>query len=125
MARVVPSEDRAQKWNLKYNPERIKAITEEGKPVYYQHAQAAFIVQEQMELGVKQVLDTQGVAPKDVASYLNAGRQFWKATQTYSGETLAIKAGIILGRWAAEGLSQSVLEAIRTEVFHIPAPVGP
>jgi hypothetical protein len=123
--RAVPSEERAAKWNLKFSPARIKEVTEEGKPLYLQNAKAAFIDLEQMELGVKQVIDSEGVSPKDVPSYLNVGRQLWKACGKYSGETLKIKAAIVLGRWIADGLAQSVCEAIRTEVFHIDRPTTP
>ena len=63
MNRVVPSENRSAKWNRKYDPERIKQINEEGKPTYLQHVQAANIALEQMELAVKQQVDSDGVPP--------------------------------------------------------------
>ena len=125
MNRVVPSEDRSDKWNRKYDPERIRQINTEGKPTYLQHVQATNIALEQMELGVKQQVDSYGVMPRDVRDYLNFGRQVWKACNTHTGETLATKVAIFLSRWTAEGLSQAVLESIRNNVFHVPAPVGP
>lgn len=125
MNKVVASEDRSAKWNRKYDPERIKQINEEGKPTYYQHVQAMNIELEQMELGVKQEVDSQGVPPRDVRDYLNFGRQVWKACRTHTGRTLANKVQIFLDRWTSEGLTQSVLEAIRDNVFHVPAPAGP
>jgi len=76
-----------------------------------------------MELGVKQVLDSSGVQPKDVPDYLNFGRQLYKACAKFSGDLLATKAATILGRWVSEGLTSSVLETIRTQVFHIGPPL--
>jgi hypothetical protein len=37
------------------------------------------------------------------------------------GETLALEVAPIEMKWAMRGLSQSVLEAIKTQVFHVPA----
>jgi len=122
VANVKPSEQRTENWARKYNAARIKEMIDEGKEKFTQHASERFVQLEQMELGVKQVLDSSGVQPKDVPDYLNFGRQLWKACRKFSGALLSNKAAIVLGRWAAEGLTQSVLETIRNEVFHIPIP---
>ncbi len=123
--RVVPSEDRSDSWNRKYSPDRIKQVNEAGKPAYFAHAKAAFIAQEQMELGVKQVVDNQSVRPRDVVDYLNFARQVNKAAKKHTGHILSEKVQLYVDRWVGEGLAQSVLETIRDEVFHVPAPVGP
>ena len=39
-----------------------------------------------------------------------------------SGEGLATEAATLIGKWVARGLSQSMLEAIRTQVFNVSAP---
>jgi len=122
VANVIPSEQRTENWVRKYNAARIKDMIDEGKATFTQHASQRFVELEQMELAVKQVLDSSGVQPKDVPDYLNFGRQLWKACRKFSGSLLSNKAAIVLGRWTAEGLTASVLEAIRNEVFHIPAP---
>ena len=43
----------------------------------------------------------------------------------HGGTVLAEKVQLYLNRWVSEGLSQAVLEAIRNDVFHVAAPVGP
>lgn len=123
--RVKPSEDRAQKWSLKYNSARIKDIIDGGKEMFYAHAKVAFVDAEQMELAVKQVTDTIGVGSMQMPFYLAFARQIAKATRRYTGESLALKAVTILDRWEGEGLSKTVLEAIRNQVFHIGTPVSP
>ena len=122
MSTVVPGGDRAAKWNLKFDPERIKAITEAGKPTYLEHATAAFNSLHDMEVSVKQVLNGEGVSVSDVADYLNFGREMWSKSRKYSGETLAIEAQTLIQKWVARGQSQTVLEKIRTDVFSVPAP---
>ena len=123
--RIVPSEDRSGNWNRKYDPERARQINEAGKPDYLRRVKAAFINQEQMELGVKQVVNSMSVKPRDVVDYLNFARQVNKAMKSHGGTVLAEKVQLYLNRWVSEGLSQAVLEAIRNDVFHVAAPVGP
>jgi hypothetical protein len=125
MGTVKPGGDRVAKWDLKYDPDRIKAITEAGKPTYLAHATTAFNSLHDMEVAVKQVLNGEGVSVADVSDYLCFGREMWKKTRKYSGETVALEASTLVAKWVARRLSQSVLEKIRYDVFSVAAPVGP
>jgi hypothetical protein len=49
----------------------------------------------------------------------------WKLAQRVSGETAAIETAILAAKWNTRGLSQAVLDTIRTQVFGIGAPAGP
>lgn len=60
-----------------------------------------------------------------VGQYLNFARQLWKLTSRFSGELANCQGQIILDRWVAAGLIQSVLEDIRSTVFGLRAPAGP
>ena len=42
-----------------------------------------------------------------------------------SGESAAIAAQTLVDKWVARGLVQSALEAIRTQVYNISAPIAP
>jgi hypothetical protein len=42
-----------------------------------------------------------------------------------SGESLSQEAAALIAKWVARGLSQPVLQAIRSEVFNVPAPIAP
>ena len=121
MSTVTPGGDRTAKWNLKYDPERIKAITEAGKPTYLEHATAANNSLAEMEVSVKQVLNGEGVSVSDVPDYLNYGREMWSKTQKYAGETMAIESATLVAKWVARGLDQTVLEKVRTDVFSVGA----
>jgi hypothetical protein len=76
-----------------------------------------------METQVKQVLDTEGVPTIDYPFYLGYGRELWKLTQReISGTSMQLEALVLLNKWVARGLTQSVLEAVRLQVFNISAP---
>jgi len=117
---------RIAKWNTKYNTERIKATLDEMRPTMYAKVQAVFPMITAMELQVKQTLDASGVPTRDYPSYLNFGRQLWAlGRKEISGESAALEAAVLVAKWVARGLSQPVLQAIRSEVFNIPAPIAP
>ena len=122
---VTPAGQRAEKWNRRYDADHIKTIIDNEKPTFYAHAQSKFQMLVDMEAAVKQVLNTAGVSVATTANYLAYARQLWKASQTYSGETLAVHAASLVATWASRGMSQAVLEAIRYQVFNVSAPVGP
>ncbi len=78
-----------------------------------------------MEGEVRQVLNATGVSVIQYPFYFAFGRQMWKLVQRITGESAAIETATLIGKWVSRGLSQSVLEAIRTQVFSVSAPVGP
>lgn len=78
-----------------------------------------------MEGEVRAYLDAQGVSTLLIGHYLNFGRQMWKITQRFGGETAAVEAQVVLSMWVARGLSQAVCEGIRTQVFGVNAVASP
>jgi hypothetical protein len=117
---------RIAKWNAKYDTTRIKAVLDEMRPDMYARVQAVFPLLTAMESQVKQVLDLQGIKTINYPWYLNFGREVWKLQrQEISGETLAVEVATLIAKWAGRGLSQTLLEIIRTGVFNVGAPAGP
>jgi hypothetical protein len=114
---------RVANWDTKYNLDRVKAILEEKRPTMLERVNAVFPSLTSMETQVKQVLDTEGVPTIDYPFYLGYGRELWKLTQReISGTSMQLEALVLLNKWVARGLTQSVLEAIRLQVFNISAP---
>lgn len=114
---------RVSNWNTKYNLDRIKAVLEEKRPTMLEHVQSVIPNLYVMEAQVKQVLDAEGVSVITYPFYLNFGREMWRLKrQELSGESLAVEAATLIGKWVARGLAQSVLETIRTQVFDVVAP---
>ena len=117
---------RIAKWNAKFNTERIKATLDDMRPTMLQNVTAVFPLITAMELQVKQVCDSAGVSTIQYPFYLNFGREMWALSRKdISGESFAKEAAILITKWTARGLTQAVLQALRTDVFNVAAPVAP
>ena len=115
---------RVANWDEKYNLERINAILTAKRPVMLQHVTNVTSLIAAMELQVKQVCDGKGVPTIQYPFYLCFGREIWAlARKEISGESLAQEAAILITKWTARGLTQAVLQAIRTDVFNVGAPL--
>ena len=117
---------RLNNWNEKYNLERVNAILTEKRPTMLQNMGAVVQLLTAMESQVKQVCDGAGVPTITYPFYLDFGRELWKLSRKeISGESLALEAATLIAKWVARGLTQSVLQAIRTDVFNVAAPIAP
>jgi hypothetical protein len=115
---------RIEAWKAKTTPERTKQVLEARQAVMQQRYEAVMTQLCAMETQVKTVLNAQGVHTSLYVPYLNFGRQLWKMTrqQDIAGESFAMAAQVLLGKWQARGLDPDILAAIRTEVFDIGEP---
>jgi hypothetical protein len=117
---------RINNWNEKYNLERVNAILTEKRPTMLQNMSSVVPLMTAMEQQVKQVCDGAGVSIIQYPFYLCFGREMWKMTrQDLSGESMAKEAAVLVAKWKARGLTEAVLQAIRTDVFNVVAPVAP
>jgi len=123
---MIDPTKRIANWNTGYNTERIKAIVDEKRPAMLASVTALYPMIAAMELQVKQVCDGAGVPTIAYPFYLCFGREVWALSRKdISGESLAQEAAILIAKWVARGLTQSVLQAIRTDVFNVAAPIAP
>ena len=117
---------RIANWNEKYNLERVNAVLTEKRPTMLQNMSAVVPMMTAMELQVKQVCDGAGVPTIQYPFYLNFGREIWALSRKeVSGESLAQESAILITKWTARGLQGPVLQAIRTDVFNVAAPIAP
>lgn len=118
---------RIAKWDTKYDTTRIKATLDAMRPSMLAHVQAQFVSLASMENQVKQTCDAAGVSVIQYPFYLCFGREMWHMTHEneMSGESAAQEAAVLITKWTARGLTQAVLQAIRTDVFNVAAPVAP
>ena len=117
---------RIAKWNAKFNTERVKATLDDMRPAMLANVTAVFPMITAMELQVKQVCDGAGVATIQYPFYLCFGREMWSLTRKdISGESLAKEAAVLVAKWKARGLTEAVLQAVRTDVFNVVAPIAP
>jgi hypothetical protein len=123
---MVDPTRRIAKWNAKFDTERIKGALDAMRPTMLQNVTAVFPMIAAMELQVKQVCDGAGVPTIQYPFYLCFGREMWKLSRKdISGESLAQEAAILITKWTSRGLTQAVLQAIRTDVFNVSAPIAP
>jgi len=114
---------RIQRWDAKYNLERVAGTLEALRPGMLERVTSVFPQIYAMELQVKQTIDAEGVSIIQYPFYLAFGREMFRLRRMeVSGEGLAQEAATLIAKWTARGLSQSVLEAIRTQVFNTAAP---
>jgi len=117
---------RTENWDKKYNVERIAATLTDKRPKMLEHINSVFPLIAAMELQVRQTCDASGVPTIQYPFYLCFGREVWALTRReISGESLAQEVAVLIAKWVARGLTQSVLQAIRSDVFNVGAPIAP
>jgi hypothetical protein len=117
---------RAQKYDAKYTPANLTRDLAVKLPSMTQRFAAVTPMLVANETAVKQVCDGAGVPTIQYPFYLCFGREmFALMRREISGESLAIEAALLIAKWMARGLTQAVLEDIRTDVFGVAAPVTP
>jgi hypothetical protein len=117
---------RINNWDEKYNIERVTAILTAKRPTMLQNMSAVVPLMTAMELQVKQVCDGAGATVIEIPFYLCFGREMWALIRKdISGEAASIEAATLIAKWKARGLTEAVLQAIRTDVFNVVAPVAP
>lgn len=114
---------RIANWDYKFDTTRIKEVLDAKRAKMLEHVSAVFPSLYAMETEVKQCIDGEGVSIIQYAYYLCFGREVWALQRKgVSGESLAIEVQTLIQKWVARGLSQTVLEKIRTDVFNTTAP---
>ncbi|MBN2537791.1 hypothetical protein JXB37_05895 [candidate division WOR-3 bacterium] len=115
---------RIENWDTKFDTDRVKAILDAKRPKMLEHVSSVVPALASMEGQVKQVLDGEGVSIILYPFYLAFGREMWRLqhNQEMSGESYAVEAQTLIQKWVARGLSQTVLEKMRSDVFSVPAP---
>lgn len=115
---------RKSAYDIKVNPVTLLADLEAAIDGMVANYTAVTPVITAMELQVKQVCDGAGVPTITLPFYLAFGRELWAlGRKDISGETAAINAAMQLAKWVGRGLASAVLQAIRTDVFNISAPL--
>ncbi len=115
--------NRLAKWTAKTNPERVKAILEELRATMSANMQAVLPDLIAVETRTKQVLNQRGTPTIDNPNYLAFARELWRLKRKqFAGDALTRETAILLQKWVGRGLSQPVLEAIRSQVFTVSPP---
>jgi hypothetical protein len=123
---MIDPTKRIANWDAKFDTTRIKATLDAKRPAMLASVTATYPMIAAMELQVKQVCDGAGVATIQYPFYLCFGREMSALSRKdISGESLAKEAAILIAKWKARGLTEAVLQGIRTDVFNVSAPIAP
>ena len=118
---------RIANWDAGFETSEVKAVLDRKRSDMLSRVTSQFPAIASMEGQVKQTCDALGVSVILYPFYLNFGRELWHITHEteMSGESAALEAEALIGKWVSRGLARSVLEAIRTQVFNIGPPASP
>ena len=123
---MIDPTKRIANWDAKFDTTRIKATLDQKRPAMLASVTAVIPMIAAMELQVKQVCDGAGVPTIQYPFYLCFGREMWAlGRKDISGESFAQAAAVLIAKWVSRGLSAPVLQAIRTDVFNVAAPIAP
>ena len=123
---MIDPTKRIENWDAKFDTTAIKATLDKKRAKMHERVSSVQVLLAAMELQVKQTCDALGAPTIQYPFYLCFGREIWALTRKdISGATMAEEAATLIAKWVARGLQQPILEAIRTDVFNVGAPVAP
>ena len=115
---------RIENWDAGFDTTLIKTRLDKKRPKMLEHVSSVQPMLTAMELQVKQVCDGAGVSTIQYPFFLCFGREMWSLTRKdISGESMAKEAAVLIAKWKARGLTEAVLQGIRTDVFNVSAPI--
>lgn len=113
-------------YTRKTTPSRTAGIVTTRVGTMKSNATVVFDQIASMEQQVRAVMNAAGVPTIQYPFYLCFGREMWSLQRRgIAGESLATEAAVLIAKWVAQGLTQAVLQSIRTDVFSVAAPVAP
>lgn len=117
---------RINRWTAKVTAARTADVVGDRLTTMRRNAAGEFVDIVTMETQVRSLLNGKGQPTIQYPFYLCFGRELWALKRRgIEGEGLAIEAALLLTKWVAQGLTSSVLQAIRTNVFSVGPPVSP
>jgi len=91
----------------------------------YRRATGAFDDQASYGNRLTALLGREGASCITMAGYFAFAGQLYSICRRMVAEARAAEAAILVAAWTSRGLTQSILQDIRSEIFNIAAPVGP
>jgi hypothetical protein len=115
-----------QSYSVKVTPERTVAQITPQLQGIVKNAERAIVSMAEIDRQVGQVCNGAGGTMCLYPFYLNFGREMWSLQRRgIAGELFAAEAAVLVAKWASRGLSLPILQAIRTDVFNVGAPIAP
>lgn len=122
---IVPSDRRINKYDIKLNPDTIKAHFQNQKPVMKNYFSDYARYFSDIEERTKAILDSNAVKMSVYPMYYSFARQVGKKVRNVGlgGDVLFSEIDIIKSIWTHRGLNETILEQILRDVFGIAIPI--
>ncbi len=120
---VKPSPERIYNYDLKYDTEVIKKLTDKRRERMLAKQTEAQVALAELEDRAKVILGAHGAPTYAYPAYLNFCRELWKKSRKFHDQTLAKEAIVIQEKWVARELKKEILVALRRDLFGIQDPV--
>jgi hypothetical protein len=114
---------RIDNYTYRLNPTRIMEDITAKKPDMVAQETTIFSELQAIEEHVRGVLSGETAASIQYPFYQAFAKEVWKVHRHYGGGNVVIdEVALLVSKWKTRGLTESVLNKIRDEVFGIPAP---
>jgi hypothetical protein len=105
---------RLAKWKAKYESKGKKL-----RPVTEERMGRTFAQHEQLEIAIKQILDTTGISTTYYGAYISFGKEIFGKKRRYSGNELNQHIETVMEKWLARKLDKTILEKIKNRVLEM------
>ena len=118
--------ERITKYTEKLIPARVAEDLTTMKPAMVASETVIFNELASVEDRVKGILSGEAVNSILYPAYMAFAKEVWAKERNFGGGTALInEVSLMVYKWKTRGLSEPVLDKIRTEVFGLPAPGAP
>jgi len=100
---------RLEKWRVKKYDSKGKKISPETEA----KMSKAFTQQENLEIAIKQILDTTGISTTFYGAYISFSKEIFGKKRRYSGNELNQHIESVMTKWLERKLDKTILEKIK------------
>jgi len=79
----------------------------------------AFAQQEQLEIAIKQILDTTDISTTYYGAYIGFGKEIFGKKRRYSGDELSQPIESVMTKWLDRKLDKTILEKNKNRVLEM------
>jgi len=110
---VRPASRRKEKYEAKIDADVARSRILAHKASMVEQMESASADLATMEAEVKRVVEAQATVYSHlIPAYLNVGRQLYRLSKTFTGETFKAECKVVCDKWKAKGLTSAILIAI-------------
>jgi hypothetical protein len=113
---------RANNYNLKTTPIAYAHAIDTLKPYWVEAELIHFPALYEIEVAVKTICESEGIAPNVIAMYLSFAKSVYNRRRKFSSGTQNAEVRILVTKFTSYGCDPDILNRILTDVFGFPVP---